>query len=127
MDIKAQQLGMPYGTASNKLKKQILFMLLVELNKNYCFQCKEEIVSENDLSIEHKQPWLHISKELFWDLNNIAFSHLHCNVRAARSANKAKTHCINGHELVGVNLKPSNNGWRQCRECQRNLQRSRII
>lgn len=30
-------------------------------------------------SIEHKEPWLHNSPELFWDLENITYSHKKCN------------------------------------------------
>lgn len=33
-----------------------------------------------DFSIEHKEPWFNVAPELFWDLGNLAFSHLSCNV-----------------------------------------------
>ncbi len=75
-----QQLGMPHGTATNKLRKNILFSLLVRLQENVCFKCGQQIFSVNELSIEHKQPWEGRDSNLFWDLNNIAFSHLRCNV-----------------------------------------------
>ena len=83
---KAIQLGMPIGTASGKLRKSIVFMLLKMLNLNFCFQCGSEIESENELSIEHKKPYLDSEDpiKLFFDLNNIAFSHLLCNIGAAR-------------------------------------------
>ncbi|XAI97427.1 hypothetical protein [Leptolyngbya phage Lbo-JY46] len=83
---KADQLGMPIGTASGKLRKSIIFNLIKKLNEHYCFQCGAEIESENELSIEHKTPYLDSKnpKELFFDLNNIAFSHLDCNIKAAR-------------------------------------------
>lgn len=83
---KNEQLGMPLGTASAKLRKSILFHLLKESGKNICFQCGKEIKCEEELSIEHKTPWLDSSnpKELFFSLDNIAFSHLKCNVGAAR-------------------------------------------
>lgn len=44
----------------------------------------------DELSIEHKTPWLDSEdpKALFFDLNNIAFSHLSCNVSAAKHPNK---------------------------------------
>jgi hypothetical protein len=76
---KNQTLGMPHGTASSRLRKNILFHLLKKHGENYCFKCSELIEIVDDLSIEHKQPWEGISAELFWDLDNIAFSHLHCN------------------------------------------------
>jgi len=77
---KSATLGMPFGTACNRLRKNILFSLLVRLQENVCFKCGELILSVNDLSIEHKQPWEGRDSNLFWDLNNIAYSHLGCNL-----------------------------------------------
>jgi hypothetical protein len=81
---KNNQLGMPFGTASNRLRKMVLFDLLVQSGKNYCFQCNKLIQSVDELSIEHKIPWLDSEnpKLLFFDVCNIAFSHLNCNVGA---------------------------------------------
>ena len=85
---KAEQLGMAYGTASNRLRKMILFSLVKETQKDTCFQCGKKIDSIDNLSIEHKIPWFKNDAELFWDLENIAFSHLKCNVGAARKSTK---------------------------------------
>lgn len=74
-----EQLGMPNGTANARLRKNILFYLLTKLKENVCFKCGTIIEKVDDLSIEHKLPWEGRSTELFWDLNNIAFSHLKCN------------------------------------------------
>lgn len=76
---KDATLGMPHGTANGRLRKNILFHLLRKLNENVCFKCGQKIEKVEDLSIEHKLPWEGRSAELFWDLDNIAFSHLHCN------------------------------------------------
>ncbi len=76
---KAATLGMPHGTATNRLRKIVLFHLLKKHNENHCFRCNKPIETVEDLSIEHKKPWEGISAELFWDLGNIAFSHLFCN------------------------------------------------
>lgn len=76
---KAAFLGMAHGTATNRLRKMILLHLLKKLGENYCFKCRQEIFEIDQLSIEHKEPWEGKSIELFWDLNNIAFSHLSCN------------------------------------------------
>ena len=83
---KTAQLGMPYGTASHKLRKIIIFSLVVKLGENFCFRCGKKIESEKDLSIEHKTPWLDSENptELFFDLQNIAFSHLGRNSGSAR-------------------------------------------
>lgn len=72
-------LGMPYGTAAHRLRKAILFKILKRLGENFCFRCGEEILVPNDLGIDHKLPWRRVSPELFWDLENIAFSHTRCN------------------------------------------------
>lgn len=87
---KDEQLGMPIGTASNRLKKSIIMMLLKQQNLNFCFQCGAEIETEKELSIEHKVPYLDSNDpvSLFFDLNNIAFSHLKCNVDAGRDTRK---------------------------------------
>lgn len=83
---KAEQLGMPHGTAANRLRKMVLFKLLEEREQNLCFQCGEWIKCSDDLSIEHKIPWLDSDDpaSLFFDLGNIAFSHLKCNAGSAR-------------------------------------------
>lgn len=84
MDEKSRQLGMPFGTANARLRKQILFALTVKHKENLCYRCHKWINHISEFTIEHKSPWLHISTELFWDLENIAFSHLYCNVSSAR-------------------------------------------
>jgi hypothetical protein len=76
---KSATLGMPHGTATHRLRKMILFSVLKRHNEAVCFKCGEQIETVQDLSIEHKQPWEGISAELFWDLENIAFSHIRCN------------------------------------------------
>jgi hypothetical protein len=76
---KSAFLGIPHGTAIHRLRKMILFGLLQKHGENVCFKCLEKIDDIKELSIEHKQPWEGISIELFWSLDNIAFSHLRCN------------------------------------------------
>ena len=76
---RAKQLGMPFGTANAKLRKQILFQLIKRLGEDICFRCEKKIQDITELSIEHKKPWFNIDSKLFWDLDNIAFSHLQCN------------------------------------------------
>ena len=75
-----QQLGMPHGTAANKLRKNVLFHLLSRLNENVCFKCEGAIETVDELSIEHVKPWEGCSADLFWDMSNIAFSHISCNL-----------------------------------------------
>jgi hypothetical protein len=92
-DRKSNQLGEPLGTANAKLRKLILFWLVTESGKNYCIRCNGLIASVDDLSIDHKEPWLHSEapRKLFYDLSNIGFSHYHCNIRLARRNRKYAT------------------------------------
>ena len=94
---KAEQLGMPPGTANARLRKLIMFNLVQQTNRDICFQCGERIDNVKDFSIEHKKAWLDNDSELFWDLENIAFSHLHCNIGARRTGQKKKPIPHNTH------------------------------
>jgi hypothetical protein len=87
---KAKQLGMPYGTASAKLRKSILWYYITKCGDNICYQCQKPILTIEELSIEHKEPWLDKENvlELYFGLDNIAFSHLLCNIGAARKPTK---------------------------------------
>jgi hypothetical protein len=40
---KSAFLGMPHGTANNRLRKMILFHLLQKHDENICFNCSEKI------------------------------------------------------------------------------------
>lgn len=82
---RSEQLGMDVGKANHKLVKDILWNFAVKLDMNKCFQCGEEMTRET-FSIEHKIPWLHSDNpsDLFFDIDNISFSHLKCNIGAAR-------------------------------------------
>lgn len=85
-NIKSEQLGMPFSTASGRLRKEVMFMLVKKCNLDTCFKCGKKIDDISQLSIEHKIPWLHSDNpsELFFDLDNISFSHLSCNISTAR-------------------------------------------
>lgn len=91
--IKSSQLGMPHGTACAILRKNILYHLLCELGYNICHRCNKMIESIDDLSIDHITPWLHSENplDLFFDLQNISFSHIKCNTSHARRTNKIET------------------------------------
>jgi len=102
---KNEQLGMSHGKAQGRLRKSIMFFLAQKTGYDICYQCNEKIISVDDLSIEHKIPWLDSEDptKLFFDLNNIAFSHLKCNVDAARSDTPAKlNHNKKFQQYVGL-------------------------
>jgi hypothetical protein len=79
---KHDQLGMNHGTASNRLVKDLLFSLI---KGTPCYHCGGVLEREN-FSVEHKVPWLNSQtpSELFFDLDNISYSHRSCNSSAAR-------------------------------------------
>lgn len=101
-EIKSEQLGMPYGTACNRLRKTILFKLVQQLDLDVCFQCGNKIESVDELSIEHKSPWMYNenSVEMFFDLDNIAFSHLKCNCSTTRSIKNRKKYKLKHPSLA---------------------------
>lgn len=88
---KSQQLGMPHGTANHRLRKKVLFNLINRLGLNTCHRCGESM-TENDFSIDHIEDWLDSEdpQGKFFDVENITFSHLGCNVGARKS--KGWTH-----------------------------------
>lgn len=90
---KAEQLGMPSGTASSRLKKILMFELAKLTGKDICYRCNKLIETVEEFSLEHKVPWLDSANpiESFFDLNNIAFSHLSCNISDSR-----RRYCICG-------------------------------
>ncbi len=100
-DERHRQLGMNPSTAASALKKDIMFSLIKRLDEDICYQCGKRIETVKELSVEHKTPWLHTEnpKETFFDLGNIAFSHLSCNSRAARSPTRGTTKYP---ELIGA-------------------------
>ncbi len=89
-DKKTLQLGMNPSTAQHALRKELMFHLAKHCNMDICFQCGSTIETSKELSIEHKVPWLDSEDPigLFFDLDNIAFSHLKCNIAAARHPEK---------------------------------------
>jgi hypothetical protein len=84
---KKQQLGMHGGTAASRLRKMLLFSLVQATNRDTCYRCGNTINNADELSIDHKTPWLDTENpyELFFDLNNIAFSHKMCNITNRRT------------------------------------------
>lgn len=94
---KTEQLGMPIGTASGRLRKMIVLNLLQQLGQDACFRCGNRIGTPEELSIEHKKPWLGNATALFWDLNNIAFSHRQCNRPDRQSGGQVRRQIKQSH------------------------------
>lgn len=87
---KSALLGMPLGTAANRLRKILMFELVKKCNLTKCHQCGKDIQTVEELSIEHKNGW-QLSKNplaAYFDIENIGFSHLRCNVAAGTRPTK---------------------------------------
>ncbi len=121
---KSRVLGMNFGTAGGRLRKMILFDLLQRFDLDWCFRCEEKINKIADLSIEHKKPWQTAddAKAVYFDLENIAFSHLSCNCCVSNGGPKRKGQCGQGHSMVGDNVCVQTNGRRMCRTCRQRVQ-----
>lgn len=100
-------LGMSIGKATRMLERSIILKLAQKCGMDNCFSCKEKILTIEDLSIEHKKPWYKKSVELFFDLDNIAFSHRKCNRPYERM----------GKKIVKLVEYPEGKAW--CSSCQK--------
>ena len=108
-----KQLGMDVGTAHHKLRQLITLNLLQQLKQDICYKCGNKISNISELSIEHKIPWRNNSNELFWDLNNIAFSHKKCNRPHKHGSNGLKG------KIKGCGSVTSYNRGCRCMECKK--------
>jgi hypothetical protein len=84
LEIWKEQLGMDFGKANQRLFKMMVWKMATKCGMDKCSHCKQRIEEPENLSLEHIVPWRGIEgrparPELFWDLDNIAFSHIWCN------------------------------------------------
>lgn len=88
------------STAQGRLLRDILFDFVMKEDIT-CFHCQEELTRET-FSIEHKEPWLDSENpvDMFFDIENISYSHLSCNTRAAR---RPKKYATEGEKRVANN------------------------
>lgn len=100
MQNKKNQLGMNPSTASNRLIKDLLFDFVIKAGHK-CHRCGGDL-ERHTISIEHIEAWLDSDHpiEMFFDIQNIAYSHLSCNARASRPGIRPKrgmTHGTSGY------------------------------
>ncbi len=134
---RVMQLGMTQNRAKQILQKSIIFHLLRQRGQDVCFRCGGRIERLEDLSIDHKVDWFNNNPVLFWQIDNITFSHLRCNSLAGlsrqhemrRRTGPPGTVWCGGHKAflpieafhrVGTRW---NGRQKVCRECVRNYQR----
>ena len=100
-----------------------MFSLVVRLGENLCHQCGEKIESVETFSIEHKTPWQTASDPIaaFFDVENISFSHLLCNIKAGARPNKiyvskAEARRVHSRTLIALAKKRLSNAARDRRK-----------
>lgn len=72
------------STAKSRLNKLLMFELAKKCNLETCYRCGVKIENFEDFTIDHKESWL-LSDEpakMFYNIENIAFSHAKCNCKA---------------------------------------------
>lgn len=96
-------LGTSMSNATMRLLRSLVFDYICRMHDNYCYRCKLPMTRQ-DFSIEHIKEWrgAENGQELFFDIDNISYSHLKCNTEARRfrAWNKGIiTHGISGYRL----------------------------
>ncbi len=99
---KETQLNMSLGKARNILVKSLMFDMAKKCNLDICFKCNQKITDIKDFTIEHKKEWLHSEnpQDLYFNLNNIAFSHNICNIKSQRHSQKKVVLSVSGFKGV---------------------------
>lgn len=105
---KKIQLGVDPGTAAHQLRADILFKF-VKMAGYKCYRCYKKLTRET-FSIDHKISWLDSDNptKLFFDLNNITFSHQSCNSGAGRRPAKkyfTQDEKIKGNKQIQANYR----------------------
>ncbi len=126
MSKKIEQLGMNPGTASHRLVKDLLWDFIVDSYLSFCFHCGESM-SRDNFSIEHKEPWLDSSDpvKLYFDLNNIAYSHRVCNSKAGRKPNQKY---FTKEDRLKANARMCREAWNKLpKEKQQTIRRDKYL
>jgi hypothetical protein len=134
---RSAQLGMLYNTVRHRLYRLLLFDLMRRCGVDLCARCGLPITDVKDFTIEHVKPWLDVDTALFWDLDNIGFSHHACNSAAARVTEASRgieykrrvgpegtAWCTSHQDFLDIgNFSANKYNWNglqaQCRECRK--------
>lgn len=84
--VRGKQLGINASTARHHMIKSFVFHLSKQLGLDACLRCGRRIKTVDDMTYDHKKPWLHSKspKKLYLDPANIALSHPSCNMNDRR-------------------------------------------
>ena len=69
--------------ASRVLMKDLVYHFYKKHGGGKCYRCGKKL-KRDDFTIDHIEPWRNKvnAKELFFNINNISFSHISCNTLA---------------------------------------------
>lgn len=90
----SSQLGYKSVAHANRvLMKDLVYHFIFKLGLNKCYRCGGTL-DRDDFTIDHKIPWRHSDNplELFFNIENVKFSHFSCNSANARQPLKNNTH-----------------------------------
>lgn len=89
---KNQQLGMNHSTANGRLNRDLLWNFVKSTGADLCCKCSKPMCRDT-FSVEHVIPWLDSEDPvgLFFDISNIKYSHIRCNISDARRVKKYET------------------------------------
>lgn len=120
MDKKKIQLGMNPSTARSRLMQDILWMLIEKNGMTHCHRCGKNMCRKT-FSVEHIEPWLDSETplELYFDLNNISFSHQSCNSAAARRPHAAKDDDERKRRIREANARSRSKNFKYCPDKRR--------
>lgn len=124
---RSKLLGLNVGTATHKLKKAIMFDMAEKLGILTCFRCQQQISTVEDLTVDHKEAWQRANnpQEAFFSLENIAFSHPNCNVRAGiryrKYATKEEAKKAKAAQHRSPKYRAKSRLWKQKRRAEQKL------
>lgn len=104
---KKLQLGMNPSTAYGRLVKDIIWNFVEKTGYSDCCKCGLPMTRDT-FSIEHVVPWLDSENPiaLYFDLNNIDFSHMKCNRADARPRQSNLSHGTRNKYKQGCRCEP---------------------
>jgi hypothetical protein len=116
-DRNLEKLGMHKSSAQRKLGKILLFEYIKKADENICWQCGDSIGTFDEFSVEHKESWscAEDPKKAYFDLENIAFSHLSCNVQKIRNSPHKRKQTALDIDIARDRLIRSPSGFRYVR------------
>lgn len=125
----SDELGMSMGKARNILIRKLMWQMIVETGRTSCYHCGKEMTEDN-YSIEHVIPWRYSEKpsEMFFELDNISYSHHSCNSAAARRVSETGT-VVNRVEkpiVHGTSYAYQKRGCR-CEDCSVAYRKARLL